>query len=270
MPTEYWRDKKVLITGGSAGFGWAMADRFANAGAQVGIVARDAERLNAATTQLRERHGRDVLSLLADVTQQADVDAMFEKVGEEWGGLDVVVNNVGKSDRGRLLDVSAEKLRDLWATNVLSAFLCTQHALPMLRQSKGHIVTIGSLASKSAAKYLGAYAMSKFPLSAFAQQLRYELADDGIHVLLVCPGPMQRDDAGDRYNDLADDLPEEARRPGAGVKLKRLDPLLLADRVLVATEKRELELVLPGKSRLLFAISQLSPRLGDWILKRKQ
>lgn len=270
MRTQYWRDKKVLVTGGSAGFGYDLADRFLNAGALVAIAGRGVERLEAAAASLREKHGRDVLTLLADVSRESDVETSVARVEQEWGGLDALVNNVGRSDRGRLMGVSPEKLQDLWRTNVLSAFLCTQAALPLLRESRGHIVTIGSLASKTAAKYLGGYAMSKFPLTAFAQQLRYELADDGIHVLLVCPGPMKRDDGAERYNDLANDLPNIARQPGAGVKLKLLDPIRLADRVLDATERRLAELVLPGKSRLLFAISQLSPRWGDWILKRKQ
>lgn len=270
MPTKYWTDKKVFISGGSAGFGFELADRFLHAGARVAVTGRQADNLEAAAARLTEKHNREVLSLVADVTQQDDVDSIFAQLRQKWGGLDTIVNNVGKSDRGRLMDVSAEKLQDLWQTNVLSAFLCTQAALPLLRVTKGHIVTIGSLASKTAAKYLGGYAMSKFPLAAFCQQLRYELAEDGIHVLLVCPGPMQRDDAGQRYNDVAGDLPEEAKLPGAGVKIKRLDPIALAEKVLQATEKRQPELVLPAKSKLLFTISQISPRWGDWILKRKQ
>ncbi len=265
---KYWRDKTVLITGGTAGFGYRLANQFLLSGARVAIVGRNQTNLDQAAGKLEELHDREVLSLTADVTQAADVDRLFLTLTERWGQLDALVNNVGKSDRGRLLDTPAEKLQDLWAANTLSTFLCTQAALPLLRMTRGHVIAIGSLAAKSATSFLGGYAMSKFPLAAFCQQLRYELAEEGIHVMLVCPGPMSRDDAGQRYDDLAEDLPEKARRPGAGVRLKLIDAERLADKVLVAAAKRSPELVLPAKSKLLFAIMQWSPWLGDWILRR--
>jgi short-subunit dehydrogenase len=265
---EYWRDKNVLVTGGSAGFGYHLANRFLRSGARVAIVGRDKRTLDQAVGKLEELHGREVLPLTADVTQAADVDRLFLELTEQWQRLDALVNNVGKSDRGRLLDTSSEKLHDLWVTNTLSSFLCTQAALPLLRVTSGHVITIGSLAAKTAVSFLGGYAMSKFPLAAFCQQLRYELAEDRIHVMLVCPGPMTRDDSRPRYDDLTTDIPSKARLPGAGVRLKLIDPDMLAAKVVAAAAKRLPELVVPGKARLLFAISQWSPRLGDWIVRR--
>jgi short-subunit dehydrogenase len=115
---------------------------------------------------------------------------------------------------------------------------------------------------------LGAYPASKFPLAAYAQQLRLELGPLGLHTLLVCPGPIRRDDAGSRYDSKAGDLPAAAREPGGGVKLKGIDPDWLARRILVACERRQAELIVPGRAKLLFAISQLWPALGDWIVTR--
>lgn len=272
MAAEYWRGKKVLVTGGSAGFGFHLADAFLRAGAEVAISGRDPQRLADAAQRLSAASADvsgPVITLTGDASDQASVREQFGQLRESWDTLDALVNNIGVSDRGRVLDLSADKLQSLWSTNVLTALLMTQAALPLLRASRGHIVNIGSLAAKSAARFLGGYAMSKFPIAAFSQQLRYELADDGIHVLLVCPGPIDREDAGQRYNDLAEDLPEQARQPGGGVQLKRLDPQRLAQQVLLATQRRKAELVMPAKSRLLFAISQLNPAWGDWILKRK-
>jgi short-subunit dehydrogenase len=144
----------------------------------------------------------------------------------------------------------------------------TRAGLPHLLQTHGHVVHIGSLAAKTASRFLGAYPASKFPLAAYAQQLRMELGPQGLHVLLVCPGPIRRDDAGSRYDAEAGNLPPEARQPGGGVKLKGIDPDWLAHRILVACERRQAELIVPGRARLLFALSQLWPSLGDWIITR--
>jgi hypothetical protein len=89
-----------------------------------------------------------------------------------------------------------------------------------------------------------------------------------LHVLLVCPGPIARDDAGERYAEQAAGLSEEARRPGGGVKVGAIDPRRLCDRILKACERRELELVVPAKARLLFGLTQFSARLGDWLVRK--
>ena len=87
-------------------------------------------------------------------------------------------------------------------------------------------------------------------------------------MLLVCPGPIRRDDAGTRYAEETGDIPAAAQRPGGGAKLRGLDPDWLAERILRACESRQAELVLPAKVRLLLAIAQLSPRWGDWLLTK--
>ena len=127
---------------------------------------------------------------------------------------------------------------------------------------------MGSLASKSAAKFMGPYATSKFALAGFNHQLRLEMAEAGVHVMLVCPGPIAREDAGTRYTQQVTDLPKSAAKAGAGVKIKSLDPQSLAVAVLNGCEKRQTEIVVPGKARLLFAIAQLSGAWGDWVLRR--
>ena len=126
-----------------------------------------------------------------------------------------------------------------------------------------------SLAGKCAPRYLGAYPASKFPLAAFAQQLRMELGPQGVHTLLVSPGPIARDEIGPRYTDHPADLPESATRPGGGARLKLIDPNHLAQKILTACEARRPELVIPARSKILFALAQLWPTFADWILQRK-
>ncbi len=261
---NYWQDKVVIITGGSAGLGLALAKESHRQGARVVLVARDEARLQKAVAEIGGE--AEVQAIPADITDQQQVDALFARIDDELGRIDMLINCAGKSARGEILDTTPANFRDLIELNFLAVVRCTRAALPQLRRTRGHLVHIGSLASKSAARFLGAYPASKFPVAAYAQQLRLELSSEGVHVLLVCPGPLARVDAGSRYADTT--VPHSAQQPGGGVKLKGIDPTWLSKRILGACERRKAELIVPAKARILFALSQLSPRLGDWILRR--
>ena len=264
---SFWQNKVALVTGGSQGLGLAIARAAAAAGARVVIAARNQEQLAAAAAAI-STSDRTCGWLPCDVTQEDQVAALVAEVIQMHGRLDLLVNCAGKSDRGEAAAVSAEQFRELLDLNFLSAVRMTRAALPHLLKSRGHVVHIASLAAKTASRYLGAYPVSKFPLSAYAQQLRLELGPQGLHTLLVCPGPIRRDDSGRRYDAAAADLPAEARQPGGGVKLKGIDPDWLATRILAACERRQAELVVPARAKLLFALAQLWPTLGDWIITR--
>ena len=264
---EYWAQKVVLVTGASSGLGRAIATAFAAAGASLVLAARDARRLESAALELRPLT-KDVLDIPTDVTDPQQVERLFYRAIDALGRLDVLVNCVGVSNRGRALDTTPEEFSRLLETNLLSVVRCTRAAAPHLLQSKGHLVNIGSLSGKTASRYLGAYPASKFALAAYTQQLRLELEPEGLHVLLVSPGPIARDDAGTRYQDQAGELPASARQPGGGAKIKGIDPQKLAQAILRACQRRRPELVMPRRARLLFALQHLWPRLGDWLLRK--
>jgi uncharacterized protein len=264
---SYWQDKVVLVTGGSAGLGRAIAAAFGAAGAKLVLAALDTPELPATVSQLQDA-GREVLGVPADITQQDQVEALFTQALQRYGRLDALVNCAGRSCRGEVLATGPDEFQKLLDLNFLALVRCTRAAAPQLIANHGHVVNIGSLAAKTAARFLSAYPASKFPVAAYSQQLRYELNPQGVHVLLVCPGPLKRPDAGQRYDAQAGDLPATARRPGGGVKVKGIPPERLAAKILQYCERRKPELVMPARARLLFAISQLSPTLGDWIIRR--
>jgi len=264
---SYWQGKAALVTGGSAGFGRAISAAFAGAGAKVVLAALDDGLLQPAAAAMCDAGG-EVTAIAADVTRQEDVDSLLADAIDRFGRLDVLVNCAGKSARGAILDTTPEQFQDLLDLNFFAMVRCTRAAGPHLLASKGHIVNIGSLAAKGASRYLGAYPVSKFAVAAYSQQLRLELGPLGVHVLLVCPGPLTRHDAGTRYDDQAQDLPDAVRRPGGGVKLKTISPEYMARRILIACQRRRPELIVPAKARLLFAAAQLWPSLGDWIVRK--
>lgn len=233
-----------------------------------GVASSSATLSHRGALWIDEAPGGRLSGIVADVTRQVDVERLFDEVGTRFGRLDVLVNNVGRSTRGLAVDTTPEEFQQLWELNFLSAVRCARAGYPWLERNQGHLVNIGSLAAKSAARFLGGYPATKAALAAYTQQLRLEWAERKIHVMLVCPGPLRRDDAGARYDAEAAGLPDEARRPGGGVRLKGLDPAWLARRVVRGCERREAEIVAPSKARLLFALQQLSPAWGDWLLAR--
>lgn len=265
---HFWREKVALITGGSAGFGLELARTMLAAGAHVIITGREATRLEQAVATLRAT-APHIAGEVCDARDDAQVIAMMDRVVQRHGRLDALVNNIGQSTRGLAAETTPGRYQELWETNFLTAVRATRAALPALLQSRGHLIFMGSLASKSAARFLGAYPPTKFAVAAYAQQLRLELRDQGLHVLLVCPGPIARRDANVRYSDQTAGLPSEARRPGGGVQLRGVPPAELAERMLRACERRDAELIVPSSARWLFALAQLWPRLGDWILLKK-
>jgi NAD(P)-dependent dehydrogenase (short-subunit alcohol dehydrogenase family) len=264
---DFWKDEVVLVTGGSSGLGRVIADAFADAGAKIVVAALEAEAVEEAAEALRRR-GVDALGVHADVTRQEDVDSLFAQTLDRFGRLDVLVNNAGRSMRGKLLGTTPEQFQDLMDLNLIAVVRCTRAAVPHLLKQRGHVVNIGSLASKSAARWVGAYPATKFAVAAYSQQLRLELGAEGLHVLLVCPGPIARDEPRLYPREGLEALPERARGPGAGVKVGSVPPKKLARAILRACERRKPEIVVPGKARLVFAISQLWPSLGDWIVLR--
>jgi len=247
------------VTGGSSGLGRIIAEQFVRAGAKTAIAGLEAEAVARAESELRAAGG-EALGICADITRQEDVDRLFEQALNRFGRLDALVNNAGRSMRGKVLDTTPEQFRELMELNLIALVRCTRAAVPHLLKNRGHVVNIGSLAAKAAARFVGAYPATKFAVAAYSQQLRLELGPQGLHVLLVCPGPIVRKD--DRLYPLAglEDVPESARRPGAGVNARAIPPESLARAILRGCEDRRPEIV---------ALSQLWPSLGDWIVRRQ-
>jgi len=255
------------VTGASTGLGLTIAKAFAARQARVVITARGEEPLSRAAEALRAG-GAEILPIVGDITNQEDVDRLAQTVKEQFGRVDLLCNCAGRSTRQAVLDTTPEDFQEMLDVNFLATVRTTRAFASLLLKQQGHVVNIGSLASKVAPRLMGGYPASKHALAAYSQQLRMEHGPAGLHVLLVCPGPIRRDDSEPRYGEPSSKLPEAASRPGAGAKLRGIDPERLAEKILTACERRKLELVVPSKVRVLMALSQFSPRLGDWLLRR--
>ncbi len=266
---EYWKNKACVVTGGSSGLGRTLAETLVQLGARVAINGRDRPRLSATVSALKDMGG-EVISLQGDITEHGFPQQLIAESVEAFGRVDLVCHAAGRSMRGELVSTSREEFEALWRVNARAAFDIACAAADPLTATQGHLVLIGSLACRVAPRFIGAYSESKFPLAAMAQQLRLERGPAGLHTLLVCPGPIARadDEPSDRYAAVEHGLPEAAAKPGAGAKVSALDPHRVCKKILKACESRQSELVLPHRARLLFVLNQLSPNLGDWLLRK--
>ena len=265
-----WKNKIVVVTGGSEGLGKTIGIEFASQGAQTILLARSEEKLIAAVESAGSTGSlfeNAIDYVVADVTRDSEVEAAVAQIISKYQRIDVWVNNVGKSTRARFEDCGVEEYKSLLEINFYSAVRCTLAVMSHLSASSGQVINIGSLASKTGWPNVAPYSVSKHALSAFCHQMRLE-GPANVNCLHVCTGPIKRDDAGVRYQQEAGKMDDAAQQPGAGVKLKGLDPQWLAAKIVRACEKRKKELVVPFYSKILFAITQLSPALGDFILRR--
>jgi len=279
-----WQHRRVIVAGGTAGFGLVLAHHLAAAGARVLIVGRSAERVQAAVaTLLGSAQASDAPSvhaaagMAADLEQPGEGRRVVAEAEQMWGGVDDLFFCIGRSGRARLLDTPADGLRASLEANLLCAVEITQAAAAGVAAAGGQIVYIGSLAGKLVTPFMGPYAVAKSALAAYADGVRLELAPRGGHVLLVSPGPIGRK-AGRRQTEPAVDryaaavaqagLPPEALSPGGTKALKALDPDRLAARVLVACQRRQPELVVPAMAGWLAGLIECCPRWGRLLLGR--
>lgn len=266
--------KSAIVSGGSAGLGLAITRRLLREGYRVTVLGRDATRLAEAKSGLIEQGiaSEQIHIVATDATSEADVGEAVASHLETLGPLDVLVNVVGRSDRGLIASLQADKLRELIEANVISTLVCSQAGLPSLKQQRGVIVNIGSLASRVAPGYLGGYVIAKHALAGLTRQMRMECLADGVHVGLICPGPIADESrqTDNRYGvDETTGVPASAAKPGGGAKVRSLTGDQVAGAVMQMIDHRTIEIVLPSKTRLLMAINAIWPSLADRILAKK-
>ena len=175
--------KAVIVTGGGAGIGEAIARAFAEDGCKVVVAGRRKEPIERVAGAISG------LAVQTDVSKEADVAALIGACDAAFGRLDVLVNNAAVV--GPTVGVAEEEVAawdETFAINVRGVALCIKHAAPFLRKTRGAIVNISSIAGLKANPRRGAYAASKHAVLGLTQAAAYELGPDGVRVNAVCPG----------------------------------------------------------------------------------
>lgn len=178
----------ALITGASEGIGHATALAFGAAGYSVGLVARNAARLDERVAELGAR-GVKAIAASADVADPGQVAAAVAKITAALGPVDVLVNNAGLLISKPFVDTSLDDFDRMFATNVRSIYLVTQAVLPsMLARGAGVIVNIASLAGKNGVANAAAYSATKHAVLGLSRSLMLEVRKRGVRVIAICPG----------------------------------------------------------------------------------
>jgi len=257
------KDNVVIITGASKGIGAELARQLAAKGAKLVLAARSEKELEAVAGECRKA-GAAVVTVKADVAEERDCQAIVAGAVIAFGRVDTLVNNAGMSMWARFEDIEdVSVLERIMRVNYMGAVYCTRHALPHLRESRGRLVGISSLAGRVGVPTRTGYAASKHAMTGFFDSLRIELEGSGVDVTMIYPGFVS---TGIRENAAGPDgKPIKVSPVKEGEVMSAGD---CARRIVVAMERREREVVMTARGKMGLWLKLLAPAMIDRIAKR--
>jgi len=250
--------KRVLITGTTSGLGRALSIEFARRGWKVAVTGIDTAGIQQTAAAVRAAGG-EALEMLLDVTKPEDFAAAAQRVTAEWRGLDVLVNNAGVSDGGRLEDgLSLENWRLLMDVNMWSIIYGCRAFIPVIRQSgKGHILNVASGAGLLCLPEMASYNASKAAAVAISETLKTELIVDHIDVTVLCPTAFQSNIANNERVEQCTSV--AARGIMEEIKKSKVTAESVARYAIRSMEKGKLYSLPQADARLMWAISRWVP-----------
>jgi NAD(P)-dependent dehydrogenase (short-subunit alcohol dehydrogenase family) len=189
------KEQVGIVTGGGRGIGRAIALTFAREGAHVAVVARTESEIESVAGEVRNLGVRSI-AIKTDVSQEDQAEAMVQKVMEEFGRIDILVNSAGVAKHARIQEIQT----DIWDltmnVNLRGIMLCTRAVFRnMTEQRDGYIINISSGAGKHGSSRYGTYSTSKFGVIGFTQSLAAEGRQYGVKASVICPGPGNEDES---------------------------------------------------------------------------
>ncbi len=194
-------NKSAVVTGGTKGIGFSVAESLVKAGASVFICGRNKAELRDAIAEL-SRYGQ-AGGEVCDVRSEDQVRQMLEEAERLFGGVDILVNNAGMGIFGKTVEeLSGDEFRQTLETNLFGVFYACHYAVPMMkRRGGGYIINISSLAGQNPHPKMAAYNASKYGLNGFSEALMMEVRQENIKVSYICPGSVNTDFGGDTASD---------------------------------------------------------------------
>ena len=185
------KDKVIIVTGGGRGIGEAIAVGYAQEGAKVVVAARSIGQLDQVVGKIQSQGGQ-AISVPTDARFLPQVENLVQQTVDQFGKIDVLVNNAGINPRGLFLDSTEEEWEQSWQINVVGVVHCCRTVLPVMKaQGRGNIINIGSGMGQVGRGNLSVYCASKFALHGLSQAIAEEVWEDGIIVNVLIPGPVK-------------------------------------------------------------------------------
>jgi short-subunit dehydrogenase len=253
--------KVVIITGASSGIGAAVARRLACDGMRLTIAARRLEMLQMVAAEV-ESLGGEALAIQTDVCNHEDLERMVQMTLENWGHLDVLLNNAGVNKDRFLIRSKMKNIRDEVQINLTAVIECTQAVLPvMLRQKSGHIINVSSIAGLIALPGGSVYSATKFGVNGFSDALRRELHESGIKVSTFCPG-FTPTELSPSLKAVAEGRSDARHYPGM------MPTSYVADQVARLIRHPRRCIIIPTSWKLLVSIAFIFPGIIDILLPK--
>ena len=254
-----FKDKIVVITGGSEGIGKALVDAFLQQGAKVATCGRNFDKLY----ELQKNHpGKPLVIHSADVSKEADCRNFIEKAVKQFGTIDILVNNAGISMRALVADVELDTLRQVMDINFWGTVYCTKFALPYITKNNGTVVGVSSIAGYRGLPGRSGYSASKYAVNGWLEALRTELYGTGTNVMWVCPGFTTSNIRNVALNKEGKSQGESPMDEG-----KMMSAEECAQHILKAIHKRKRTLVLTFTGKRTVFMNKFFPSLADKLVK---
>ncbi|WP_428305792.1 SDR family NAD(P)-dependent oxidoreductase [Lacipirellula sp.] len=251
------RGKSALVTGAASGIGRAIALRLAEEGANLYLLDVNAVALASVVAEVKQRRV-EVIGRHCDVGQPAQVSAAIAHLLDQWGGVDVLVNNAGITYYGRTTKMSAEHWDQLLAINLHAPVQFIRELLPtLLSRQESHILNVASICGLVGLSRVAAYSTSKFAIVGLSESLRAEFGRQGVGVTALCPGLVDTNlfAAAPRGEDL-----RENKRPPAWLLAT---PEAIANRAVRAIYRNQAVVVMQPYARLTYWVKRFAPGLLD-------
>jgi short-subunit dehydrogenase len=254
----------VVITGASKGIGAELARQLAAKGAKLALAARNEAELTAVAEDCRKRGATGVITVKCDVAVEHDCQTLVTGALLAFGRIDVLVNNAGMSMWARFEEIQDHAVLDrIMRVNYMGAVFCTAHALPHLRETRGRIVGVASLAGMVGVPTRTGYSASKHAMRGFFDSLRIELADSGVSVTMIYPGFVS---TGIRENATGPDGKPILVDPVKAGEVMSVEDCV--HRIVRAIEGREREVVMTARGKIGLWLKLIAPSLVDRIARR--
>ena len=253
--SAYFKDKVVVVTGGTGGIGRALVDALLNMGAKVATCGRNSDKLY----QLQAHYPSSFLhTMVADVSNENDCRRFMETTIKVFGGVDILNNNAGIPMRAILKEANIEVIKKVMDINFYGVVYCTKYALDSIIERKGTIVGVSSIAGYRGLPGRSGYSASKFALQGWLEAIKTELMQDDVHVMWVCPAFTPSNIRNAALNKDADSHGETPMDES-----KMMSAEECAAHILTAIRKKKRTLVLTFTGKRTVFLNKFFPKLTD-------